>query len=75
METTVITPRKTKVSLPVPSSYVGKSVMVTFTLMEELNQAKPPKRLSDKFRGMLSKESAASLIEHTKAMREEWDNI
>jgi len=34
-----------------------------------------PKRLSDRFRGVLSKESAESFIEHTKAMREEWNSI
>jgi len=36
---------------------------------------KPATRLSDKFRGVLSKESAESFIAHTKAMREEWNDI
>ena len=72
METMVITPHRTKVSLPIPSSYVGKPVMVTF---EELNSAKPAGRLSDMFCGVFSKEDAESFIKHTKAMREEWNGI
>lgn len=30
-------------------------------------------KLSDKYRGVLSKEDGRSLDEHTKAMRDEWD--
>ena len=75
METIVITPHRTRVSLPVPSSYVGKPVMVTFTLKEELNPVKPTEQLSDMFRGVFSKKDAESFIKHTKAMREEWNDI
>ena len=75
METIVITPRRTKVSLPIPTSYVGKSVMVTFSLKEEFNPAKPTERLSDMFCNVFSKEDAESFIKHTKTMREEWDDI
>ena len=32
-------------------------------------------KLSDKFRGVFSKEAGKSFMEHTKNMREEWDSI
>jgi len=32
-------------------------------------------KLSDRFRGAFSKEAGKSFMEHTKNMREEWDNI
>ncbi|MDB5086475.1 MAG: hypothetical protein JWR09_469 [Mucilaginibacter sp.] len=31
-------------------------------------------KLSDKYRGVFSKEDAKSFDDHTKAMRKEWDN-
>ena len=39
---------------------------------EKQYQPKPATRLSDMFRGALSKESAESLNQHVKTMREEW---
>jgi hypothetical protein len=75
MTSTVIIPRKTRVSLSVPSSYIGKPVEVTFSLKDDLKKPEPAMRLSDMFRGVLSKESAESFNEHIKTMREEWDNI
>jgi len=38
---------------------------------EEINATK----LSEKFRGVFSKEAGESFVEHTKNMREEWDSI
>jgi hypothetical protein len=32
-------------------------------------------KLSDRFRGVFSKEAGKSFMEHTKNMREEWDGI
>ena len=32
-------------------------------------------KLSDKFRGVFSKEAGESFMEHTKNMREEWNSI
>ena len=75
METIVITPLRTIVSLPIPSSYVGKPVTVTFALKEELKPAKTTERLSDMFHGVFSKEDTESFIKHTKTMREEWNDI
>ena len=75
MTSTIIIPRKSRVSLSVPSSYIGKQVEITFTLLDKADKPKTETRLSDMFRGAFSKESAESFIEHTKAMREEWDSI
>jgi len=75
MLSTIITPSKSRVSLSVPSSYIGKQVVVTLVLLDETDKSKPTTRLSEKFHGVLSKESAESFIEHTKMMREEWNDI
>ena len=75
MSSTIIIPRESRVSLSVPSSYIGKQVEVRFVLIDGADKPKPATRLSDKFRGVLSKESAESFIEHTKAIREEWNDI
>ena len=37
--------------------------------------APQPPKLSDKFRGVFSKEAGKSFMDHTKNMREEWDSI
>jgi hypothetical protein len=73
MTSTVIIPSKTRVSVSVPPSFIGKHVEVTFALKEAMDNPRPAKRLSEMFRGTLSKESAESLIKHTQIMREEWD--
>jgi len=75
MISTIITPDKTRVSLPVPPSYIGKRIEVTFALAEEPNKGMPKKKLSKMFRGTLSKESAENFLEHIKTMREEWDDL
>jgi len=72
MTSTIIIPSNAIVSVPVPTSYIGKQVEITFTLINETNSPKQKIRLSDKFRGTLSKESAESFTEHIKTMREEW---
>lgn len=38
------------------------------------NLAPVKTRLSDKYKGVFSKEDAKSFDEHTQAMRKEWDN-
>jgi len=42
---------------------------------ERQENPKPTTRLSDKFRGVFSKESAESFNEHIKTMRNEWNDI
>jgi len=75
MTSTIIVPRKSRVSLPVPPSYIGKQVEVKFVLVDKPNTPKPATRLSDMFRGVFSKEDAESFNRHVKTMREEWNDI
>jgi len=75
MTSTIIVPRKSRVSLPVPPSYIGKQVEVRFVLVDKTETPKPAMRLSDMFRGVFSKEDAESFNRHIKTMREEWDDI
>jgi len=75
MLNTIITPSSSRVSLSVPSSYIGKQVEVTFVLIDETKKPDPTTRLSDKFRGVFSKEDAQSFNEHIKTIRNEWTDI
>jgi len=45
------------------------------TMPFEYATVKEKKKLSDRFRGVLSEEAGKSFMEHTKKMREEWDSI
>ena len=42
-------------------------------LKKNLNTVKP--KLSDKYKGVFSKEDAKSFEKHTQKMRDEWDNF
>jgi len=44
-------------------------------LQENIEQAPAQIKLSDKYRGIISKEQGQSLSEHIKDMRSEWNNI
>ena len=48
---------------------------IPFESLKEYSIASETTKLSDKFRGVFSKEAGKSFMEHTKNMREEWDNI
>jgi len=45
------------------------------TISFECSTTQKINKLSDKFRGVFSKEAGKSFMEHTKNMREEWDSI
>ena len=75
MTSTIIIPSESMVSVPIPPSYIGRQVEVTFALINETNKPRPEIRLSDMVRGVFSKEDAESFIEHTKTMRNEWTGI
>ena len=75
MTSTIIIPNEPMVSVPIPPSYIGKEVEVTFALVNGVSKPKPEIRLSDMFRGVFSKEDAESFVEHTKTMRNEWTGI
>jgi len=75
MTSTVIIPRKSKVYVSVPQSYIGKQVEVSFALKEDTNQPNSDVPLSEMFRGVFSKEDAESFMKHTQTMRNEWSDI
>lgn len=77
---TFITPTKSNytVALELPEDYLGQELeLIVFKKHEGLVAEKKvtPQKLSDKYRGVFSKEDAKSFNEHTQQMREEWDNI
>jgi hypothetical protein len=61
----------------------NKKALALIYELEELNLIKvlketieqPKTKLSDKYRGVFSKEDATNFNDHTKVMRHEWDNI
>jgi hypothetical protein len=75
MTSTIIIPNEAMLSMPIPPSYIGKEVEVTYSLVNGVSKPKPEIRLSDMFRGVFSKEDAKSFVEHTKKMRNEWTGI
>jgi len=75
MASTVIIPRKSRVYVSVPQSFIGKQVEVSYTLKEETNKPKSDVPLSEMFRGVFSKEDAESFMKHTQTLRNEWNNI
>ena len=76
MTSTIIIPNEAMLSvLPIPPSYIGKEVEVTFTLVNGISKPKSEMKLSEKFRGVLSQESAESFMKHIKTMRNEWTDI
>ena len=60
-----------------PEDYLGeKLVVMVFKKQEGLVAEKKinPIKLSNKYRGVFSKEDAISFNDHTQQMRKEWDN-
>ena len=76
MTSTIIIPNEAMLFvLPIPPSYIGKEVEVTFALVDVASKSKTEMKLSEKFRGVLSQESAESFMKHIKTMRNEWTDI
>ena len=74
---TIIVPQDSSIELSIPASYIGRKIEILFYALDELNvqNTAPEKiKLSDKYRGVFSKEDAKSFNEHSQQMRKEWDN-
>jgi hypothetical protein len=76
---TFITPTKSNfnVALEFPEEYLGQELeLIVFKKEEGLVKEKKHShiKLSDKYRGVFTKEDAKSFNEHTHQMRKEWDN-
>lgn len=75
---TVITPQNNSYNLAIPNNYIGKKIEILFYALEELveQSSTPPKaKLSDKYKGIISKEQGQDLNDHVTQMRNEWNNI
>ena len=75
---TVAIPQKNSYNLAIPNNYIGKKIEILFYALEELpeqNTAPKKIKLSDKYKGIISKEQGEDLNNHIKQMRSEWNNI
>jgi hypothetical protein len=76
---TFITPTQTNynLALELPEEYLGQELeLILFKKQEGLVPEKKinPVKLSDKYRGVFSKEDSKSFNDHTQNMRKEWNN-
>ena len=76
---TFITPTKSNfnLTLELPEDYLGQELeLIVFKKQEGFVSEKknPSVRLSEKYKGVFSKEDAKSFNKHTQQMRKEWDN-
>lgn len=76
---TFITPTHSNYNLvlEIPEDYLGQELeLIVFKKQEGLVTEKKADsiKLSDKYRGVFSKEDAKSFNDHTQQMRKEWDN-
>lgn len=77
VKTTAI-PQNNSYTLDIPSQYIGKKIEIFFYDVEEIiDKVETPKKinLSDKYKGIISKEHGKELNNHIKDMRNEWNNI
>jgi hypothetical protein len=75
---TFITPTQSNytIALEFPEDYLGQELeLIVFKKQEGLiSKTKiSPIKISDKYRGVFTKEDAKSFNEHTQQMRKEWD--
>jgi hypothetical protein len=75
---TVLTPNNTNLNITIPVDYVGKKVHLIFYTDDEINTTMPTitsqKKPSD-FVGIISKQTAKSILEDISKSREQWDRI
>ena len=57
MTSAIIIPSEAMLSVPIPPSYIGKKVEVTFSLVNGTRKSKSEMKLSEKFRRTLSQEN------------------
>ena len=57
MTSTIIIPSEAILSVPIPPSYIGKEVEVSFALVNGVRKPKTEIKSLEKFRGVLSQES------------------
>jgi hypothetical protein len=75
---TVVTPQNNSYNLAIPNNYIGKKIEILLYALDELQEEKvlPKKsKLSDKYKGSITKEQGQNLNDHIKQMRSEWNTI
>jgi hypothetical protein len=75
---TVTIPEKNSYNIAIPNNYIGKKIEILIYALDEINEQNttPSKmKLSDKYRGSITKEQGQELNEHIKQMRSEWNSI
>jgi len=78
MVKTIAIPQNKNYNLAIPNDYIGKKIEILFYALDEVAEqnASPEKvKLSDKYKGIISKEQGQDLNDHIKQMRSEWNNI
>ena len=75
---TIATPQNNSLNITIPNDYIGRKIEILFYALDELTEQSPgPQKvkLSDKYKGIISKEQGQDLNEHVKQMRSEWNTI
>lgn len=75
---TVTIPQKNSYNLAIPNNYIGKKIEILVYALDELtdqNTAPEKIKLSDKYKGIITKEQGQNLNDHIKQMRNDWNNI
>lgn len=76
---TVVIPKNNNYNLAIPSNYIGKKIEILFYALDELAEQKTDDskkiKLSDKYKGSITKEQGQDLNNHIKQMRNEWNSI
>ena len=75
---TIAIPQNNSYNLAIPNDYIGKKIEILVYALDELavqNIAHKKIKLSDKYKGIISKEQGQDLNNHIKQMRSEWNSI
>ncbi len=76
MKSAIITPDHASIELPIPESYIGKKVEVTYTIEEVMAEPTPTEASFDRkkpsdFKGVLSEETVKRFDEYLKHSRDD----
>jgi len=76
MKSAIITPDHASIELPIPESYIGKKVEVTYTIEEvtadhTTNLKSPTYKKASDFKGILSDETVKRFDEYLKHSRDD----
>ncbi|TAG51878.1 MAG: hypothetical protein EAZ27_13020 [Cytophagales bacterium] len=73
---TIAIPQNNTLNIEIPNHYIGKKIEILFYSMDEIIEEKQNNiktKLSEKYKGIITKEQGESLNAHIKDMRNEWN--